>query len=306
LVGLWLNHILEPNISLQYYDETPMPFYGKLLSLQEFGKYAYLGILFFWISLNTFLFIRLNSVHRLLEKGTSIYIFIYLLLSASFEIYQQGNPLQPALTFVLLGILYIFKMYKNERGLRPVYEAGFCFGLASLFYANAIFLGIFVFASLFILVPLNWRQWMSGILGLLSPIAVIIAWYFINDSLPSFLKTVENNIVIWHKHAPVHYTQYILFGLLTIIVISSILSSYTNILKKVSSKKYYSLFLFMILLVGAMYFAIPAAGTEIFFFIIPAIVFYITNYLIHLRSRFFQEVIFSLLIISIVLIELLA
>lgn len=305
LLGLWMKHILHPMYIPMYYDENPMPLYGFIMKLGTWSSVAYTIANLCWISINMLILTRLNTVHRLIEKGTFIYLFVYILITASFPIFQQLNPIQPAVSFVLLGILSIYKMYKNERGLRPVYEAGFLFGIAALFYANALFLGIFIFAGLFSLVPLNWRQWMSGILGLATPIFFIFTWYFLKDGIPEFMQVIKENTVIWKRSTQIHYSQLIVMGVLLLLMFGSLINSFSVILKKVSSKKYYGLFLTFIILVISIYFAVPAAGTEIFYFATIPVIFYVANYMVYMRSRALQEIFFILLIISSILVQFL-
>ncbi len=303
ILGFWIKYLIYPQVDVFYYDINPMPLYKFFLKAESWGMYALPIFNLLFLSLNVVILTRLNTTHRLIEKGTLIYTFIFILICANFSVVQQFNPILPALALMLMGIKSIFKMYKNERGLQEVYEAGFCFGLASLFYANSIFISIFIFASLFSLVPFNWRQWTSGFIGIATPIFITFSLYFLKDSLPSLVNTIQENTIIWKKSKGLHYSQIIFLGIIGILMIGSFITSFSSILKKVSSKKYYGLLLLLIFIIAIIFFAVPAAGKEIFFFTTISFVFYVSNYMVNLRSVVLQELFFILLIVSTIVIQ---
>src|SRR5690554_2087068 len=305
LLGIWASFIIEPTIIEVYYDAKPMPLYSLLLSVCSTTIVCSI-VLLATILLNAFILSQINNSFRLIEKRTSINIFLFFLLSGSFLIFKQYNPLHFALLFILLGIYSLFKIYKNERALQPVFEAGLCIAIASLFYANALFFGLFIFVALTVLLPFNWRQWAAGIFGLSTPILIVFSIFFLRDSVPDLVETIHYNITVWHRSFTFGYPHYIFIGIISILFLRSLGHLFSGTIRKISTRKYYTLLLFFIILTTIIFFSVPAANKEIFFFIIPSVSFIISNYLENIRSRFWQELLFILIIGSIVLLQVVA
>ncbi|MFO7869133.1 MAG: DUF6427 family protein [Bacteroidales bacterium] len=304
LLGIWTPYILlNPETIQVYYDADPMPLYKFMTSIGT-SHWGQIVMLLATILFNAFLLSRINNSFRLIEKRTSINLFIFFILSGSFTIFMQFNPLQFSLTFLLLCIFSLFKIYKREYALRPVFEAGLFISLGSLFYANMIFYGIFIFLAIMVLLPFNWRQWAAGIFGILTPLVVTASVFFLTNNLSEFTHTVSQNITTWHSSFQLTTIHYIFIGIVSLIFIRSLGYLFSGSIRKISTRKYYTLLLFLIIITTIFFFSVPGANKELFIFIIPSTVFIISNYLENIRSRFWQEFLFILLLASSVAIQL--
>ena len=300
---LFISHILHPIEITMYYDANPMPLYAWITQLHMYSKYIWYGVILLFMLMNAFLLSRIQVLFRIIDTATAVPILLYFLLSASSNVFQQCNPLHAALTFLLISIISIFKMYKNEQSLQPVFEAGFMLALASMFYANMIFYAVFLYIALFVLVPFNWRQWISLTIGILTPFIIVSSIYFLQDQLYDFFELFVKNTFIWQKSFSFHYEHFIFFGFLALIFIFALFHTFSGSIKKVATKKYYSLFFIFMLVTTGIFFLVPAAGKEIVFFLIIPLAFIIGNYLENIRSRFWQELIFTLIVIGVILIQ---
>ena len=141
---LWGSNLLHPQFVMHYYDTNPMVLYRPLLAVQQWNAYVGQILSILIVGANMLLLAKINTSLRLIEKRTVFNIFLFIVFSASLQEFKQLNPMQPALFFIILGIVSLYKMYKNERELRTVFEASVCFSIASLFYAQAIYFMLLV------------------------------------------------------------------------------------------------------------------------------------------------------------------
>lgn len=303
--GLWLSLFLNPSFLEMYYDATPMPLYAFFSNLHTL-PYVSLIVVLCVMSINAFILSRIQSHFRIIEKGSNIYITIFFLLCAACIQFQQFGPLHVSLIFVLFGISSVFHMYKNEFGLRPIFEAGLLFSIAGLFYAPAFFLSVFCFLGLLSLVPFNWRQWMSALFGILTPIALTFSVYFLYDSVPHLLETLSANILHEHESFGISKGHIVFLSIMGIVFLRSLLHLFSGVVKKVSTTKYFGLLLFYCVLITAVFFAVPASGKEVFFFMIIPFVFILSHYIDSIRSYIWKEIVLIALFAGVIAVQVLA
>lgn len=296
VVGLWASYFIEPSMTAYYYDVNPMPLYKPLLHVYESNQYIGLLSMLAAMSLAMILMSYINGTYRMFEKRSSLYLLLFILFASLLPQFQQFNPMPFAAVFVIMGIYSIFKLYKNEHELRAVFEAGFCFAIASLFYIQTLFLSVFIFAAIINLVPFNWRQWISAIFGIATLYIFVLAWNFIDDSVPQFLQTVNANMFVRHSVAEISAFSYGFIALTGLVFIASLLFSFSGSLKKVAIQKYYFLLFLLLVFVTIIFILVPGAGIEIFYFCIIPLSFYSTNYLISMRNWLIPEILVLLLL----------
>ncbi|MDR0941129.1 MAG: hypothetical protein LBM68_02755, partial [Bacteroidales bacterium] len=164
-VALWLPYSIHPVMTMQFYDLYPMPLYKPLLSVFQFSPYLGVLLQLACVGCSIFLLSTMNSQFRLIEKRSSGYIFLWILFTVIFPEFRQFNPMMFAALLVLWGFYSFFNLYKNERNLRYIYNAGLLFSTAGLIYVNVYFLTLILLCAIVILIPFNWRQWVSAIFG---------------------------------------------------------------------------------------------------------------------------------------------
>ncbi len=301
---LWGSNLLNPQFITHYYDASPMILYKPLLAIQHWSMLAGQVVSILIMGANLLLLVKINSSIRLIEKRSVFYVFLFIVFSASLQDFKQLNPMQPALFFIILGIVSLYKMYKNERELRSIFEAGVCFSIASLFYAQAIYFILLAPIGLFIFVSFYWRQWLSAFAGIVIPLLIVFLLAYCFDALPAQIEVWKENLVAAHSDLPINAFPLLFTLYLALLFLISVLYAYAGGLKKVSIKKYYLLLLFFMLIVLAITFLIPFVSTDILFFgTLPAAIF-ISNYMVNVRSSVLAEILFIIIIVFVVLVQI--
>ena len=298
---LWGSNLLHPQFVMHYYDTNPMVLYRPLLAVQQWNAYVGQILSILIVGANMLLLAKINTSLRLIEKRTVFNIFLFIVFSASLQEFKQLNPMQPALFFIILGIVSLYKMYKNERELRTVFEASVCFSIASLFYAQAIYFMLLVPIGLCIFVSFYWRQWLSAIVGCVLPLLLLFMLAFCFDALPAQIEVWKENLVSIQSVTTIRTFPLLFTVYLALLFLISLLYAYSGGLKKVSIKKYYLLLLLFMLYIVAMAIFVPFVSSEILFFgLLPAAIF-ISNYMVNLRRSVLAEVLFIIIVVFVVL-----
>lgn len=145
------------------------------LSPYMFGLLAILGI-----SINAVFQQQLSSAHSLLPSSTHITLPVYVLLSTLLPLHAMSLP-GLLLTFLTLLIFFrLFSTYQQEKPYSALFDSGLLCGIASLFYAPAFFLLVFIWLASFFLKPFTWRDIVIPFVGFLLPIFLTIAFLFIS------------------------------------------------------------------------------------------------------------------------------
>ena len=293
---LWGMNIIEPRFVTHYYDSTPMVLYKPLMAIQNATVLGGQLLAIFIVGLNIIALVKVNSSTRLIEKRSVFYILLYIIFSASLQDFKQLNPMQPALLFLILGFASLFKMYKQERELTSIFEAGVCVSIATLFYAPSIYFAVVVFIGLLVLVPFYWRQWLAALFGVLLPIFIVFAISFCFDTLQTQLQVWNVNLftqrtVTFNNLVPLIFSVF-----LALLFILSAVYAYSGGLKKVVLRKCYFILLLFLALVLSVYLFVPYVGTEFLFFGTLPLAIYISNYMVNIRSKLFAEALFLLII----------
>lgn len=301
---LWEDNLLHPQFVQHYYDVTPMILYKPLILLQSWSAVAGIWISLAFLVLNVFLLTKVNRSIRLIEKRSTLYIFLFVIFTASLQDFKQLNPMMPAMTFVILGFASLFNMYKQERELKTIFECGLFFSLATLFYAPTMYFAIIVFLGLCLLVPFYWRQWLSALVGYILPFFIVFALMYCFNSLQGEINTWKINLLQVHNE-PFHYLMPICFSCyLALLFVFSFFYTFFGQPIKVSRKKYYLIFLLFLLVILGVYLFVPYVNYCILFFgILPTSIF-ISNYMLGIRRGFIVDFFFLVIIAFTVLVQI--
>lgn len=301
IILLWASNILNPTFIVHNYDANPMFLYKPFMGIQNWSPFAGQILAIILVIINALLLVRVNTTARLFEKRSIFYVFLFVLLSACVPDFKQLNPMQFAMIFLILGLSSLFKMYKNERELKTIFESAALFSIASLFYAPAICYILILFIGLLLLVPFYWRQWIAACIGIVLPYIFVFSIGYCTDSLMTELSIWKDNLIPQNTKPFTSFIQICFSGYLGVLFLLSAAYTFTGGVKKIALKKYYLILLLALLLSLGLYIALPFIGFEILYFgLLPAIIF-ISNYMMELRRKVPAELLFLGIVVFVLL-----
>lgn len=150
------------------------------------------------IIIQAFYLVYINKVYNFISQRTFLTSLLFVLISSAFLNLHYLHPAIIANIFVLLTIVEIFSSYQKPKVYKASFNSGFLIAVAGLFYVNANFLILFVFISLMVLHSFNWREWISVIIGFITPYIITLFIYYYTDQWMSLRVILDT---IFHHHS---------------------------------------------------------------------------------------------------------
>jgi len=299
-VLIWLKYFIFPQPVEMIFEPNPMPLYAWIASLIEgqiiLSKLIALALLIFtalWIS-------RLNTKFILLQHRTYLPSIIYILLVSSYLPLQQLSPVVFAALFLVLSIEIMFDTFKKEGLALEFFMAAFLVSIASLFYARSTFLMLVVWTALSVLRPVRWREWVFTFLGFLTPYIFLFSWYYLSgQDLAENWEKIRYNFVHdrdW-DYLNIYYLVFYFYVLLVVALASrKMLGVFQKL--KIYVRKFFRINFWIFAFIFTVFLTIYSGAIEMIYFIAIPVSYILSYYFFNIRSRFFGEIIFSLILAS--------
>lgn len=132
------------------------------------------------------LFNRIINSFNVLGKSTFLPALLFVVCSSVFTPFLVLSP--PLIcNFILLFQIYkILLEYKKSNSIATFFDLGLLIAVGTIFYFPFILFLLLLWASLIVLKPFNWREWLSALLGFLTVVFFLGVYYFWNDRLLDF------------------------------------------------------------------------------------------------------------------------
>lgn len=285
-------------------SESPMPLYKVVMLLFSLPKWL---IMVFAIVLVSAQSIYLNVIvnnNEVLYKNTNLPALIYPVVISLTPQLLWLHPILFANFFILFALNRTFSTYKHPNPLSRFFDIGFLIAIASLFYFPAIFLILLVFASLTIIRPFVWREWVASVIGLLLPYFFVSVYYFWTDRLDFFWldllpSQISHRLVLHDFYTYVSKSGIAATAILVVLAIIRLRSNFTkNAIRTRDFQKVLVAFLFISILIYVLTednYSYSIAVTAI-----PVAVF-VAYYFLTLRKKWVYEIIFTIWVLAIIL-----
>ena len=296
-VLIWLKYLILPQPVSIAFEPNPMPLYRWTSSLLQnqivLSKIVSLVLVIFialWLS-------RMNKKFILLEKRSYLPAIIYLLIASSYLPLQQLNPAVFASVFLVFSIELMLDSYKKEGLALQFFQAAFFISMGSLFYARAAFLMFVVWAGLWMFRTFQWREWVFAILGFLTPVIFLFAWYYLSgQDLAENWEKIRFNFVYDRESGYLNLYYLLFYGYLLLVVILAsrkMISTYQ--IFKIYKRKFFRLNFWIFAFILAAFLVIYSSAIEMIYFLAIPVSYALSYYFFNMRSKLAGEIIFALL-----------
>jgi len=269
-----------------------MPLYYLVYNLLKEQNFWQVFVAFCLVVTNSFIISQLGSSFLFLRERSYLPGIIYLITVSSLQLLHALVPVHLAALCILISIYFIFDTYHKPVEITFTFNASFFLAIASLFYLPALILFPLVWISIFVLQKSdNWRLLVVPIMGFGAPWLFMWVFSFLSGSSSSMWKDIAE--MLWTNHNAYLLKPY--FLLLTALVsFVSILGSFSVFTgyhrMKVSSRKYFVIFYWMLGLVVASALGLVTIGIEIVALSTIPVVFFISHFLLSDQKYFWKEV----------------
>lgn len=297
-VLFWYKSFQSPPSVESFSRDGVMPLYGLIVDLMKNLYFWQVMSGFILVLLNSILISRISSSFGLFKKGSPLPGIIYLLVISSWKVLQTLHPVHLATLCILLSIFYIFSTYQKELEISFTFNASFLLSTASMFYLPSVVLLPLMWISIFILQKSdNWRLLFVPFFGFLVPWLFLLSIAFMNDTFRLMISTL--NGIIWASNSgyllnPVFLVISAFIIFLMLLGTISFLTSYQYI--KISSRKFFVVFYWMLTIIGISTLSFSAIGIEVIALVTIPAAFLVSIFFLSGKKMFWREIVFLLLI----------
>jgi len=254
-----------------------------------------------------FLLNHLLDKNDLIIKNTSLTAFIFIILISYFPLFLTLNPVLISLFFLLMILKRLYESYGRSEPLNLFYATGFLGSIGSFFYSPFSFIWLYLVFSMVILRSASWREYMSLLIGLFTPFLFLAVYYYWFDMLEARAMEFAHS---FHIHFMPAFQGSAIYFALSIVVILFFLVAYSAYIHRPPERtlEVRRKSLLLLWIIGLTFISSPfATGLLNYHFellFIPAS-WLISFYLVHKKKGLWKEVVFLLLVVTILLNNLL-
>lgn len=308
LLVLWAGAFVRPATAAGLSgDLYAMPLYGLLSGLLL--KIPYAGILFMVLlaGITAATLVNFNTTDFFMGERTFLPAFFYILMTGLFTRLHYLNPVLPASMFLLLAIMRINTSYRVEGVAYSFFDAGLLIGTGSLFYANLIWFIVVIFAGIAIYRNLNLRELITAIVGVLTPLVLTLAYYYLaGKDLKALADTALKNILLVPGKdifSRAEVTILIVAGLTGLVTAGYLFMNMGSM--KIRSRKTFYLLGWIFLATMGIYFLVPAVSVEIVWIVLFPFCYFMSFFFAGLRRKIVRETIFYIFLALVLLMQVL-
>ena len=194
------------------------------------------------------------------ERFSALPGLTYIMLMSSSPSMISLNPILLANLFLIPAMNKLVDVYEEQSIAKELFNSGFLIGLASLFYYPAMILFLALVASVFVYYIVNFRRIFAALLGLITPFAFMMTYFFLSEELLSWydnLTVVFEPFLILEQEATL-YQKIFIAGLafFSILAFSHLQLVYKAAKPIRARKRITLLFLFFLISVSSYIFSV--------------------------------------------------
>jgi hypothetical protein len=269
-----------------------------LINILQNAPFFYSALCYILLIMNAFLLVRLNTKFILTVRRTQLPALFFIISLAGFTNLTAILLPLVACLFFCIALDRMFSSYKKGRLAYNFFDASFLITLASFFYVPAFLFNLIVFFGLSKLRPINWREWMLSILGILVPFFIYHSIVFliemtINISIINRIEFASEFFFPWNSQI-----SYFYLSLLCLLLIISSVDIATGFqLKKIIARKVYIILFGNFILSVFLFFIIKNIESGVLIFTSASLGYLFSHYFALIRFNWFREIVFNLLLL---------
>jgi hypothetical protein len=294
----WLKSLLFP-FSYQFFPgENGNVLFEPLSRLVANSDFLQVLSSLFFVLLLAFVIQIINDRFSFIRIRTKLPATLFIIIVSGFTQLHTMHPVYPAALFLLFAIYSLFSTFEKTKPYSNIFNAGFLIGVGTLFYFNLIILFPVFFIGIIILRrERNWREFMILLIGFFVPFIFAFSYTVFTEQTLEMLKTFEENIVTPVNHFRTNIPLHVLLTFLVLLTVTGsikILQQYDS--KKVSTRKYFTIFSFLFLFSMLSFVFIPVTSQEMLVIVSIPVTYLISNLFVFMKSRFWSEFLFLMLL----------
>ncbi len=281
--------------------DGPVPLYSILFNWLSGIPHLALATGFLLILFEAVLLNYIYSKHDLIRHNTSLAALLFLLFISCIPPFLTLTPINITILFLLFILNALLKAFNQVEPVELIFTAGFFISLASFFYLPSILLYGFLLICILVYRSMHWREWVSSLIGLVTPYLFLIVIYFLADQLPALVEMYSDYFSQLSFCFPVLSTyNWIMIGLAGLFALLGLwdtvkhMSEKTVELRKKTIVMLWMLFWILLTLIFSGIFQLYHMGLTAI-----CLALFVTNFYLNLKKPFLFQLLLWLFILAI-------
>ena len=295
-IALLLSTFFDPSIVVEPITKLTSPV-CHLQNAMNLGARASTILNFGLVMLIVFILLKTNAEFDIVDNRNFLPGYLFMFIVYAFPRLHLCHPIYFAAIFFVLTLRSLIASVSKKRITTDLFNAGFFLSVGSIFYLPLVLFFILIpIAAILVRKQLLFRELIASFIGYILPWLLVFAIYFIFFDLNELYSMWQNSFEA--TNAIYLDNKYYLIYLGIIVVLTIISSAYMLFQydrEKVNTRNYNKIL--FIYFVGLMFsIALPQVTYEVIVMAAIPLVFLIANYLTNMKSRFWQELFFAVII----------
>ncbi len=254
----------------------------------------------FMVYIQAILFNRVVNNHALLSKPSFLPALLYV---TSASLFMPFLILSPPLicNFLLIWMMDKFlKVGKSPNAIMIMFDVGMIIAIGTLIYFPFIVMLVMLWLTLLLYRSFEWREWVSGLVGILTIFFFVGVYYYWNDSLSMFYKIwlpLGNKFPSVFK---INYNDYLVLIPVLVMMVLAALQLRENFFRSfISTRKAFQMLFFMFIVALISFYTKPDFRLYHFLLCVPPGSVLLAYYFSNAKKRWFYESLFLILVFAI-------
>lgn len=279
---------------------STMPFYDVVIKFIPKNSTLSFIIAVILLIIQAYIIIRLNFQYMFLSVRTYLPAIFFIIICSLYLPLQTLHPILFANLFFILAFDKALTSSQKQNLLSTYFISGFLLSIGSLFYFNLIFFLPIIWICQIILRGFNFREWFISIIGLATPYLFLLFYYFYFDKLDVFNQILSQNLLFKNSIPTLSLNYVILFSFIgLLILISSFYLLSTLNTKKIITHKYFKILFWLFIFSLILFTLVYSVSIELIVIVAIPLSFLLANYFASIKSKWWGESLFTILILLI-------
>jgi len=301
-MALWMKSLLHPFAYNYFPGEDQNILYDFIYHLvndkalvQVISGIVMVVLLAYTIQLvnDRYMFIRIKS---------KLPALLFVVIVGGFVPMHTLHPVYFGALFTLIAIYRLFGIFDTKKAYSSTFDVGFLLGIGALFYLDvAVLIPAFIVGIALLGREVGWREFTTLLLGFFLPFVFSAAYAVLTDSWLEVINMMKESIVTPVNHFKSNTPLQVYLVALILFTIAGSIGMFGQYdTKKISSRKYFTVFFWIFIFSLAGFALNPVTSQEMLVITAIPVTYLIANYFVFMKSRFWSELLFILLVLIVV------
>ena len=251
-----------------------------------------------------YLLVQLNVKYVFLKSRSQLPLLFYIVITGCMAGLRFLSPVLLSVLFVIIMLYRSFASFKKDRLTFHFLDTGIILGIAVLIYIPALIFFPLLFIVLLLFRNKVWQEWIYPWIGFCLPFLFWSSFLFMtNQSLQNMGEEFRRVFSAPGRAETYTLIQLVFYGYLAFLVLIGSLHMIRTIgNRKIQSRVFFVVFLWLFLLSILIVWVIPATGTGFLFTGGISIAYLLSNYFATCRNTRFNNLLLALLLAGVILV----